>query len=232
MSPKGVEGTKIKICGIQQAADALIAAEAGADFVGLVFVPARRRRVDEDSALRIISSLREYIQAPPKVVGLFANQPLEEVDHIVEICHLDMVQLCGDEPLEYCGQMTAPVIKVVHVPDDIAVDRAVPEIAQVVASLRERGHLVTLDSKVEGLQGGTGRSFNWDVARALSMMRLPFLLAGGLTPANVGDAVSMVRPWGVDVSGGVETEGVKDGEKIRAFIHATRAVPPTGAMPV
>ena len=219
-----IDMVKVKICGIQDAGDALVAARAGADFVGLVFVPERRRRLDEDAAQGIVSSLREQLQAPPQVVGLFADQDLEEVNGVVGRCGLDMVQLCGEESPDYCDRVEVPVIKVLHVSASQDVGDAGESIAPQMLSLREAGHLITLDRKVEGLQGGTGQSFDWDIARELSRRDLPFLLAGGLTPENVAEAVRKVRPWGVDVSSGVETRGSpgKDHGKLRAFIQAAR----------
>ena len=214
--------TKIKVCGIMESSDALVAAQAGADFIGLVFVPERRRRLDKDKALSIVSYLRENVAEPPKVVGLFADQPSGDVDRIVRHCGLDMVQLCGIESLDYCRQVGAPVIKVLHVSDSAAPEDAVPSLAESMTALNDQGHLVTLDRKVEGLQGGTGQSFNWDIARALSERGFDFLLAGGLTPENVGRGVSGVAPWGVDVSSGVETNGVKDEAKILSFIQNVR----------
>ena len=216
--------TRVKICGIQQDADALMAAEAGADFIGLVFVPNRRRRIDEDRARSIVSALRETVGNPPKVVGLFADQPLDEVNRLVQRCDLDIVQLCGEESLEYCGEVCVPVIKVLHVVNSLPVEDAVDLLSEKMESLKRQGYLVTLDRKVEGLQGGTGQSFDWDIARRLSDMGFSFLLAGGLTPENVGLAVEKVRPWGVDVSSGVETDGVKDKEKIRRFVQEARSV--------
>ena len=213
---------KVKICGIRDPASAVVAAEAGADLIGLGFVRGSRRRVDETSALRIISAVRSAADAV-KVVGLFADQPPDEVSGIAGRCGLDMVQLCGAESLEYCEAMEVPVIKVLHVPGDATAKDSVGGLYDKAAALGERGHWVTLDSKMEGLQGGTGRSFDWDIARELSQRGLSFLLAGGLTPENVGSAVDRVRPWGLDVSSGVETDGAKDSEKIRAFIRAARA---------
>ena len=215
---------RVKICGITQAADALIAAEAGADFIGLVFVPDRRRRIDEDGAQNIVSALRETSGNPPKVVGLFADQPLDEVKRRVKCCDLDMAQLCGGETLEYCGEVGVPVIKVLHVASSLHVDDAEGKLSEKMRFLKQQGHLVTLDRKVDGLQGGTGQSFNWDIGTRLSDKGFAFLLAGGLTPENVGLAVEKVRPWGVDVSSGVETDGVKDKEKIRRFVQEARSV--------
>ena len=216
--------TRIKICGIQEASDAVAAAEAGADFIGLVFVPDRRRMLDEDKAIRILSTLRENAAPTPKAVGLFSDQPLVHVDQLVRRCDLDMVQLCGGESLEYCAQVGAPVIKVLHVSDSAIINQTVDNLSQEMAALTEAGHLVTMDSKVEALQGGTGRSFNWDIASAVSIQGFSFFLAGGLTPENVEQAVRKVRPWGVDVSSGVESHGVKDKGKIRDFVHAVQAV--------
>ena len=213
--------TRIKICGIQEASDALASVQAGSEFIGLVFVPRRRRRLDPDKALQIVRTLREESPSPPRVVGLFADQPVSEVDEVVRHCGLDMVQLCGEESMDYCERVGVPVIKVLHVPDSSAED-IVPALSREITALNERGHLVTLDRKVENLQGGTGQSFDWEIARALSSRGFAFLLAGGLTPENVGQAVREVHPWGVDVSSGVETGGAKDAGKIRAFVDAVR----------
>ena len=207
--------TQIKICGIQRLDDALVAAQAGADFVGLAFVPGRRRRITEADAQSLVLGLRESAQQVPKVVGLFADQSLDEVNRIADRCALDLAQLCGQEPPDYCAQVKVPVIKVVHILDS----QPSSEVIGIVEGLQRDGHLVTLDRKVAGLQGGTGRSFDWSIAQEMARRGLPFLLAGGLTPDNVADAVRTVRPWGVDVSSGVETSKAKDPHKIQAFIN-------------
>ena len=137
-------------------------------------------------------------------------------------CELDMVQLCGHESLEYCGQVEVPVIKVLHILPTWKVEHAVALLTEQVESLNDQGHWVTLDRRVEGLQGGTGQSFNWQIARELSNKGYRFLLAGGLDPENVADAVAAAHPWGVDVSTGVETDGDKDPSKVRSFIAAAR----------
>jgi phosphoribosylanthranilate isomerase len=220
--------TRVKICGIRELADALVAAEAGADFVGLVFVPGRRRCLEPAAAQDIAAGLRASGGPFPKVVGLFADQPLDEVNQIIRTCGLDLAQLCGREPLEYCEKVQCPVIKVVHVDDTVPGEAAVAALGEGVRSYRDAGHLVTLDRSVRGLQGGTGHSFDWEVAASLSQRGLSFLLAGGLSPANVARAVATVRPWGVDVSSGVETDGAKDQEKIRAFTENARRVTASG----
>ena len=214
--------TAIKICGIQKAADAVVAASSGADFVGLVFVPQRRRRLTEEPAAQIVKALTESPGKTPQVVGLFADQPIDEVNRHIKSCHLERVQLCGSESLDYCGQMSVPVIKVIHVPEGGASDDDVDRLAESIQKFRDAGHLVTLDRQVDGLQGGTGKSFDWSIAARLAQAGHEFLLAGGLTPENVAEAVRTVAPWGVDVSSGVEIGGVKDATKIRDFIQQVR----------
>ena len=218
----GAQELKVKICGIRVLEDALVAAEAGADFIGMVFVPERHRRITPKEAKVIVDGVRNSGGPAPRIVGLFADQAIEEVAGIVEFCGLDLVQLCGKESVEYAGQTGCDVIKVVHVAesatanDDGGTGTQIKEFSGV-------GHLVTLDRYVEGIQGGTGVGFDWDVAASLSQTGHPFLLAGGLTPGNVSKAITKVHPWGVDVSSGVETNGKKDHAKIRDFMHKARA---------
>jgi phosphoribosylanthranilate isomerase len=212
--------TRVKICGIQQREHAIVAAESGADFIGLVFVPQRRRRLELGAARAIVSDLKTHGNNPPKVVGLFADQPLEEVNQVIRTCQLDLVQLCGQESPDYCGRVEAGVIKVFHVPGTGPGD--VTRLAENIQRFRAAGHLVTLDRLVDGLPGGTGQKFDWEIAAQLSQQGHSFLLAGGLTPDNVAHGVATVKPWGVDVSSGVETDGVKDSKKIRAFVRSAK----------
>ena len=215
-------GVTVKICGIRTLDDALAAAEAGADLIGMVFVPERHRRITADAAKTIVAGVRDSAGPGPRIVGLFAGQLLDEVNAIVEYVGLDLAQLCGQETVEYAGQVVCDVIKVVHVAesataaDDAGTGARVKDFSGV-------GHLVTLDRYVEGVQGGTGKGFDWGVAAALSKSGLTFLLAGGLTTENVAQAIAEVSPWGVDVSSGVETDGDKDHQKIRDFMRNARA---------
>ena len=209
---------RVKICGLGTPSDACVAAEAGADFIGMVFVPERHRRITPDEAKDIVDAVRGLDGPSPRMVGLFADQPLEEVNEVVAHCGVDAVQLCGRESVEYAAAVDCQVIKVVHVPASYRAPDDVPQLAGGVREYADAGCLVTLDRLVEGIQGGTGQSFNLDVAASLSRRDVSFLLAGGLTPANVGRAISMVRPWGVDVSSGVETLGKKDRRKIQRFV--------------
>ena len=213
---------RVKICGIGTPEDACVAAEAGADFIGMVFVPERHRRLTPDAASEIVNAVHALDIPPPRMVGLFADQPLEEVNGTIAHCGLDAVQLCGKESAEYAAAVDCQVIKVVHVPASYRAPDDVPLLAEQVSEYADANCVVTLDRLVEGIQGGTGLSFSLDVAASLAHSGSEFLLAGGLTPANVGRIVSAVRPWGVDVSSGIETLGRKDRRKIQRFVSNAR----------
>ena len=211
---------KVKICGIMRPEDARLAADAGADVLGMNFVAGSKRLIDLSQAARIIDAVRTGDKRP-QVAGLFADQPEDEVNGTAGELGLDVVQLCGGESRAYCARMRLPVMKTVHVGVE-AVD--CDELSGKIRGYSEDGHVVVVDRKVEGLAGGTGQTFNWDIASDLSERGIDFFLAGGLTPDNVRGAVRLVRPWGVDVSSGVETKGSpgKDHHKIRSFIRAAR----------
>ncbi|MBA7691285.1 N-(5'-phosphoribosyl)anthranilate isomerase [subsurface metagenome] len=211
--------TRVKICGISQQAHALAVIEAGADFIGLVFTQSQRQ-VTLPQAQDIVSAVKKCSEATA-VVGVFVNMPADEVNRIAHSCNLDWVQLSGDEPWEYCHQITRPLIKAVRIkegqrPEEICADLACG--AKVLASQR---YIYLLDSQVKGKYGGTGMTFDWGLARQAAE-HFPVIIAGGLTPENVAQAIKMVAPWGVDVSSGVEVGGVKDIAKIRTFIEAVR----------
>ena len=217
--------TKVKICGVRRLEDALVASEAGADFIGLVFVPGRPRRLAIDEARAIVDGLRACGDDAPQVVGLFADQSLTDVNDTIRACRLDRAQLCGNESLDYCRQTEAGVIKVLHVPGGQPQVPVIVDLAERVSAYREAGHLVTLDRLVAGIPGGTGERFDWAIAEEMSRRGHSFLLAGGLLPENVAQAVVRVKPWGVDVSSGVETDGRKDPDKIRDFVRSARRPP-------
>jgi len=207
----------VKICGIRQVEHALVATEAGTDYIGIVFAPSSRR-VEPDAARVLVQELRRRASRPPSVVGVFVNAPVDEVERVAALCGLDYVQLSGDETLDDALRIKRPVIKAVHVRPDT--DATALEAA--LRSVQEAGLLPMLDARAGEAYGGSGRAFDWGLVGDLSA-RYRFLLAGGLTPENVGEAVRRVRPWGVDVSSGVETGGVKDAARIRAFVKAARA---------
>jgi phosphoribosylanthranilate isomerase len=246
--------THVKICGCMRVDDAIVAAQAGADFVGLVFADESRRRLSTEQALQIVRALgtplRDLGQAAPPphyqgdatdvvawfhhgaealerllarkrplTVGVFEDQPLEQVDAIADEASLDLIQLSGGESWQDCLLANRQVIKVVNTEAFASAD-------DLLAAL-EPGTAIAflLDSS-----RGRGRRADWSLARDVAS-RLPLILAGGLTPENVSNAVRKVRPWAVDVSSGVETDGAKDPDKIRAFIAAVREAPSRNVRP-
>ena len=221
--------TVVKICGMCETSHALVAAESGADLLGFVFVPGVRRRLDVEVARSIIEEFRSLSAfgdgrerlAGPRLVGLFANQPLDEVNNVIARCGLDLAQLCGDEGRDYWGQMDADVIRQVRIDDAAPHAEVVSDALRRVEAAAFAGCIPLLDKQEAGQLGGTGRTFDWSIAREVAA-RFDVLLAGGLSPDNVGQAIEAVSPWGVDVSSGVETEGVKDTAKIAEFVRAAR----------
>lgn len=212
--------TRVKIDGFKEEEHILAAAEAGADFVGMIFAPGKRQ-VTQEKATMLVKAVRE-LDKPPAVVGVFVNAPADEVNRTAEKCELDLVQLSGDEDWKYCLDIDKPVIKVIHVADSDTVDSIVTTIEEGFNILQSRDVMYLLDTKSEDAFGGTGRSFNRHIAVGVAG-RIPVIIAGGLNPDNVAGVVEEVRPWGVDVSSGVETDGRKDTEKIKNFISEVKA---------
>jgi phosphoribosylanthranilate isomerase len=210
--------TRVKICGIREKAHALGACRAGAGFIGLVLAPSSRQ-VTVAQAQELVSVVKEQSQET-EVVGVFVNMPAPAVNRIAQDCGLDWVQLSGNETWAYCQLVKLPVIKVLHI-----AGQSPEEIGDYLARGREalsgQRYLYLLDSKVKGSYGGTGVTFDWGLAGAVAR-RFPVIIAGGLTPENVGQAIKTVAPWGVDVSSGVEVNGVKSISRIGAFIEAVR----------
>ncbi len=202
--------TIVKICGITSVADGLAAAAAGADAIGLMFYEQSPRFVTLDSAAKISREL------PPSVIkiGVFVNAPAETVSRAIGECALNLLQFHGDESPAFCRQFPVMTIKAFRIRD--------------AASLRTLPDYDTsawlLDASVPDRLGGTGATFNWDLAVQANQLGRPIFLAGGLTPENVADAVRKVRPYAVDVSSGVESApGKKDPQKMRDFIHAAKS---------
>jgi len=210
--------TRVKICGIRDKTHALAAVEAGADFIGLMFAPSRRQ-VSPTKAREIASAIKQSSDTT-KVVGVFVNAPSSQVNEFADFCTLDWVQLSGDESWEYCREVVRPVIKAIRI-NRQSPDELYAEISAGDKLLPHKSFIAFLDSQVEGKYGGTGESFDWRLAQQVAK-RFPVIIAGGLDPKNVTRLIETVAPWGVDVSSGVETRGVKDIAKIRAFIEAVR----------
>lgn len=197
----------------------MTAVKAGADFLGLIFAPAHRQ-ITPEKAATIVRAVRS-LETPARTVGVFVNLPAAEVNRIADYCHLDWVQLSGDENWQYCREINRPIIKVIHIPAGRRAEEVLNEIEDGYRYLTGHAFICTLDTKVGSAYGGTGQTFDWQLAREVAA-RFPVIIAGGLTPDNVGHLVREIRPWGVDVSGGVETDGKKDITKIEAFIKAVR----------
>lgn len=217
--------THVKICGFQTVEPMRAAIEAGADAVGLVFIPSARRGLTLDDAGRLLAEVRGAGLVMPKVVGLFGDQPFDEVATTAEALQLDAVQLCGQEGMEYCAHLRIPIYKVISVDPQVPVSAQMPRIMLLQQRHALAGHRIVIDTKIAGEYGGTGQRFDWELASDLAQA-FEMCLAGGLSPENVAEAVSQVRPWGVDASSGVETDGAKDVDKVRSFVAAVRAAEP------
>jgi phosphoribosylanthranilate isomerase len=211
---------KVKICGLMAEKEAKAAASAGADYLGLVLAPSRRQ-VDAEKARQIVVQVKDTYPVP-EIVGVFVNRPAEEVNSIARTCSLDRVQLCGEESWDYCRDIEKPLIKVIHITTATRASDVLQEMENSRSWVLEKNSLILLDSLSPGAFGGTGQTFDWQLAAEISA-RFPVLVAGGLTPQNVGEMIRIVKPWGVDVSSGVETEGKKDILKIRNYIQAAKA---------
>lgn len=206
--------TIVKICGLRTAEHALAAATAGADLLGLMFAESKRQ-ISVANAAAIVRAVRNHpLPKQPSFVGIFVNTPTHEVDAIAREVELDLVQLSGDETIEEARQVQTPWIKVIRL-DGSDYERSWLEYST------EQPLLV--DAHVAGMYGGSGKLADWDKAASVAARR-PLILAGGLTPDNIAAAIKKVRPWGVDVSSGVESNGVKDIAKIQAFVAAARSV--------
>lgn len=204
----------VKICGITTTADAECAIDAGADALGFVFWPMSPRRTTVEKAAEIARALPTTVRR----VGVFVNETREEMARAADAVGLDLLQLHGDEPVDAIAGLPRPALKAVRVGKGFAQDEAL-RYAAVAAG-------ILVDTRLPGethMPGGTGVPFDWSLVKGLAGRVSFLMLAGGLGPANVGEAVRAVRPHAVDVSSGVEAlPGRKDPEKVRAFVRAAR----------
>jgi len=211
--------TWVKICGISDIESAIAASEAGTDYLGIVFAPSKRQ-VTPEKALQIVEAVQQ-LDSLAQIVGVFVNKPAAEVNQIADYCKLDWVQLSGDENWGYCKKIETPLIKVFHIAPDARQAEIATDVWKGYAFVPPNRLICLMDSAVSGAYGGTGTPFNWQVAKSVAQ-KFSVMIAGGLTPDNVGELMRLTRPWGVDVSSGVETNGRKDITKIKAFIETVR----------
>ena len=203
--------TRVKICGITQPEDALAAVRAGADAIGLVFYPPSPRAVIADEAREVVEALPPFVTS----VGLFVDPKPEQVEAVLSWVALDVLQFHGDEDPQFCESFPVPYIKAVRMREGVDLLQTAERYSSA------RGLL--LDTYRPGVAGGTGEAFDW--ARVPASLGSSIILAGGLTPANVAQAIATVRPYAVDVSGGVEADkGIKDAAKIAAFMQEVNRV--------
>lgn len=213
--------TRVKICGITRIDDALAAADAGADAIGLVFWPGTPRRVEFEQARAIAAALPPFVT----IVGLFVDPQPAAVRAALDAVALDVLQFHGDEPQPLCASFGRPYVKAVPVRPEV-------DLLQYASGYRDASGILFDAFEPGGMPGGTGRSFDWNMlaTRLPGGLARPLVLSGGLTPRNVGAAIRALRPWAVDVSSGVEESGddgrprrgIKDPAKIAAFIRGVR----------
>ncbi|MDD4875804.1 MAG: phosphoribosylanthranilate isomerase [Dehalococcoidales bacterium] len=211
--------TKIKICGLSEVEHVLAASKAGTDYIGLVFAQSRRR-VSINKAWVLLEALRSQ-KRPATAVGVFADETIQEVNRIIEYCHLDWVQLSGSENWDYCREIECPVIKVIHVLPNSSTGKILKEIDMGYRVQSKQKLIILLDTGTAKMPGGTGQVFDWQIAKKI-VAKYPVIIAGGLNSANVGQLIKDIQPWGVDVSTGVENNKQKDVSKIVDFIQTVR----------
>jgi phosphoribosylanthranilate isomerase len=200
---------KVKVCGMTSLKDALNAVEGGADAVGFIFYKKSPRSVTMKTVREIVLELPPFVDT----VGVFVDETAEQINKIADYCNLDIIQLHGDESPTFCKKIRRKVIKAFRIKDMQSVKK--------LSSFQVSGFL--LDTFSENLHGGTGKVFDWNLALPAKKFG-PVIMAGGLTPNNVQQAVRQIRPYGVDVCSGVESEpGIKDHKKVRAFLNNAKA---------
>lgn len=205
---------RVKICGLRTVTDVKASIQVGADAIGLVFYPPSPRAVDIAQAQQLIQHIPPYVN----IVGLFVNATLAEIQHILHHIPLDILQFHGDETAEQCQHIAQAAhrrwYKALQVKDDANIEHLLNEIQQYQQA---GASAMLLDAYHPELKGGTGHCFDW---QKFPKSDIPLILAGGLTPENVADAIQLTQPYAVDVSGGVEqNKGVKDSDKIYQFIQ-------------
>lgn len=197
--------TRVKICGITRVGDGVAAAEAGADALGFVFYEKSVRYVSIDKAAEICCKIPPFVTK----VGLFVDASDDDVRRVIDNVHIDLLQFHGDESPEFCQNFNLPYIKAIRAKSRESIIEAIGAHSAAVG--------VLVDSYVPGMPGGTGSTFDWSLVPAEHRSKI--ILAGGLDSGNVADAIASIRPYAVDISGGVESgKGIKDSDKIYQFM--------------
>ena len=186
-----MDNIKVKICGITNLDDATLAVKLGADALGFIFAPSPRK-VHLEAARDIIRQIPSFV----KSVGVFVDEAPEKIEEIMAFCGIDLVQFHGDESPDLCERFMPRTIKALRIADE--------SVIKSVAAYKGKVRALLLDTYSEKMAGGTGKGFDWDIAVRIREMGIPIILAGGLGPANIEEAVSRVRPYAVDVNSGVE----------------------------
>lgn len=206
---------KIKICGITNLEDARFAAGALVDYLGFIFYEESPRYINPGEA----GAITNWIEGPEKV-GVFVNQPLDDVNRIARKTGLDYIQLHGNESPEYCDLVEKPVIKVIHIEEESAGYLLKHTIEQYAGM----ADYLMFDTKIKELWGGTGTTFDWDILKEIGM-ETPFFLSGGLNANNIREAIITVQPFAIDVSSSLEKKpGLKDFGKIETFMDKIGAI--------
>jgi phosphoribosylanthranilate isomerase len=203
--------TRIKFCGMTNVEDAMFAARLGVDAIGMIFVPQSPRCISEREAKKIITTLPAWVTT----VGVFANAKVNEISQVLAEIPLDLLQFHGDESAEFCQQFQRPYIKAIRMREDSNL--------QAYSDVYRQAKALLLDTYDNNMLGGTGKSFNWNLIP--SNIAQQIILAGGLTAKSVATAIKQIKPYGVDVSGGIEVApGKKDHAKMTAFIDEVNYV--------
>lgn len=200
---------RIKICGITRTEDAKTAAHLGVDALGFIFVKKSPRYIEAQSAAEIVRELPPFVSR----VGVFVDETIEKIVEICRIANIDTVQLHGSESPEFCAKVPLPVVKAISVNDETDIS--------IIDTYAVSG--ILLDTWSTGMSGGTGKAFDWNIAKKACLRNEHIILAGGLGPSNLEDALSAVQPYGVDINSGVEIKpGIKNPHKIREVIRLVR----------
>ncbi len=196
-----MDNIKVKICGITNLDDATLAVKLGADALGFIFAPSPRK-VHPEAARDIIRQIPSFV----KSVGVFVDEAPEKIEEIMAFCGIDLVQFHGDESPDLCERFMPRTIKALRIADE--------SVIKSVAAYKGKVRALLLDTYSEKMAGGTGKGFDWDIAVRIREMGIPIILAGGLGPANIEEAVSRVRPYAVDVNSGVEERPGKKSHRL------------------